>query len=254
MSDPFESSRRKIAWAKKHLADLKRKIKFFITKNKDLYESFVEPHPDKPEHLVTKIRFTVQIPDVFCEMTGDIVNNLREALDHAMYGVAVAAGHRDPKHAYFPFSGDATTFEANLNGRCKDVPKEIYPLLRSFEPYKGGSEALWALNEVCIANKHKLLVPVGAATIIAVLNVSGTGPVEMPYRPVWDGAKQEMELLIIGPGAQFKGNFNFGFYVAFGEIESVSGKSVVEALDLFVDMVETILGEIEAESRRLGII
>jgi hypothetical protein len=185
-------------------------------------------------------------------MTGDIVNNLREALDHAMYEIAVAAGHKHPKNAYFPFSSGATTFEASLNGRCKDVPKEIYPLLRSFEPYKGGSEALWALNEICIANKHKLLVPMGAATIVAGLDVSGTGRIEMPYKPAWDGAKHEMELLVIGPGSQFKGDFNLGFYVAFGEIESVHGKSAIEVLDLFVNMVETILGEIDAESRRLG--
>ncbi len=134
MPDAFESSRRKIYRAKKHLADLKREIKSFAANNQQFYEPFTEPHANKPEHVVTKIRLIVNIPDQLCEMTGDIVNNLREALDHAMHGIAVAAGCKDPKSAYFPFSGDPTTFEASLNGRCKDVPKEIYPLLRSYQP------------------------------------------------------------------------------------------------------------------------
>ena len=61
-----------------------------------------------------------------------------------------------------------------------------------------------------------------------------------------------MELFTLGPGAQLKGHFKFGFYIAFGEIESLDGKPAIETLDLFVDMVETILREIEAETKRLG--
>ncbi len=76
----------------------------------------------------------------------------------------------------------------------------------------------------------------------------------MPYTPVWDRTKNEMELLTIGPGAKFKANFDFGLVIAFGEVEAVHGKEAVEVLDLFVNMVETILTELEAESRRLGIV
>ena len=217
-------------------------------------EPFAEPHPDKPGYIVCKMRLTKTLPAGISEMVGDCVDNLRAALDHTLYAVAVAAGTPKPRNAYFPFSSDSSTFEANLKGRCADVPKGIYPLLRSFEPYKGGSEALFALNVVCVANKHKLVIAMGAATLSAGLSVSGTGFVEMPYpAPVWDSAKNEMELMTLGPGAKFNGDFNFANYVAFGEIEGVAGKNAVPVLHQFVDMVETIVSEIEAESRRLGI-
>jgi hypothetical protein len=252
MSDPFDSSRRKIARAKNHLTDLKREVLFFFEQKP--YEIFTDPDPTNPKHLVHKLRLTCQIPDAFSAATGDVVDNLRAALDHAMYGVAIASGCKNPREAYFPFSKDAASFERTLKGRCRDVPQEIYPLLRSYEPYKGGSETLWALNLLCIANKHKLVVPVGTATFNAGMSFSATGFVSMPYDHAWNRIKNEMELFTADPMAQLKGNFNLGFYIAFGEIESVDGKPAIETLDLFVDMVETILREIEAESRRLGFI
>ena len=253
MSDPFESSYLKLSWAKNDLAQLKEEVTAFLAQ-KDLYAIFTEPDLNRPEHVVTKMRPAKEAPDSFLKLTGAIVDNLRSALDHAMYAVAIASGCDKPLNAYFPFSGDAADFENKLRGRCADVPKEIYPLLRSYQPYKGGSEALWALNRICIANKHRLVIPIGSATCSTGMDVSGTGFVSMPQHPTWDRAKNEMVLCTLGPGAQFNGNFQFGFYVAFGEIESLDGKSAIPVLDLFADMVETILREIEAETRRIGLI
>jgi hypothetical protein len=214
---------------------------------------FVEPDLEKPEHRICKLRLIAQLPATLSEMAGDIVDNLRASLDHAMYGVAVASGCKKPLNAYFPFSRTAANFEANLKGRCADVPQQIYPLLRSYQPYKGGSKPLWALNEVCVANKHKLLIPIGAAAFSAGMNVHGTR-FTIPYTPVWDRGKNEMILATLGPGAEFKGHVDTGVYVAFGEIDSLDGRPAIEALDFFVRMVETILREIEAETRRLGFI
>jgi len=253
VSDPFESSRRKIAWAKHRLADLKREVSAWVG-DKNFYEMFTEPHPDKPQHVVHKMRVVKQVPDVCFNITGDIVGNLRAALDHAIYDIAVASGCNKPRNAYFPFSRDDSTFEANLKGRCADVPKDIYPLLRSFQPYKGGSEPLWALNEVRVANEHIPLTLMGSATFTAGVDVSAIGYWEMPYTPTLDRAKNEMELFTLTPGTKFKGKFQFGFYIAFGKIGSLEGKSVIPVLDLFVNMVETILREIETKCRELRII
>ena len=130
-------------------------------------------------------------------------------------------------------------------------------MLRTYKPYKGGENLLFALNEVCTANKHKLIIPIGSVTIAAGVSAEGTGFMSMPYpRPVWDSAKNEMELFTLhrSATAKFKCNFQFGVYIAFGEVGITSGKSAIPILDEFVSMVETILREIEAESKRLGII
>jgi hypothetical protein len=252
MSDPFESSRRKLARAKDHLAELKREVLSFI--QHDPCDILTEPHPDKPEHVVYKLCLTKQLPDGLSEITGDVVDNLRSALDHAMYAVSLASGCTKPLNAYFPFSRNATNFEANLKGRCADVPQEIYPLLRTYEPYQGGSKLLWALNQVCIANKHKLLVPIGASTFSVETVIEGTGFVSMPYTPIWDRTKNEMVMLTAEYGVKLDGHFKFGVYVAFGEIEGVDGQPALETLEAFVGMVETIINEVEAEARRIGLI
>jgi hypothetical protein len=77
----------------------------------------------------------------------------------------------------------------------------------------------------------------------------------MPYpAPVWDRSKNEMELFTVGPGATFNGQFNFGMHIAFGEIESLDGKTAIPILDQFVEMVESILRQVESECRALGFI
>ena len=140
MSDPFESSRRKIAWAKKNLANLNRRIdKFFQQKN--LYTVFSEPDPHNSQHLTTKMRLIKKFPEGLSELTGNTVGDLRSALDHGLFGIA-AIGKPTTKrlNAQFPFSSDTAHFENNLRGRCKDVPVELWSLLHSYQPYKGGRE------------------------------------------------------------------------------------------------------------------
>jgi hypothetical protein len=253
MSDPFESSRGKIAWAKKNLDDLKRETTAFF-EQENFYEGFFEPHPDKPNYRLQKLRITRQLPDTWPHIVGSIVDSLRAALDHAIYDIAVAAGCNKPVHAQFPFSKDADRFEANLKGRCADVPKQIYPLFRRLQPYKGGNDPLWALNRIRVTNNHIPLEPIGTATFVTGVDVTATGFWSMPVTPIWDRAKNEMTLFTLGPNVKFKSKVDISFYVAFGEIELLEGKNAIPVLDEFIDMVETILGEIEAETRRLGII
>jgi hypothetical protein len=77
----------------------------------------------------------------------------------------------------------------------------------------------------------------------------------MPYKLLWDSTKNEMELFTLGPQtAKFNGDFKFGCYVAFGEVSCLGGRIAGGVLEDFVNVVETVLQEIEAESRRLGII
>jgi hypothetical protein len=254
MSDPFASSRRKIAWAKKNITNLKRQITKFLQQD-DLYTVFTEPDPHNPQQTIHKMRLAKHFPDGLSERTGDIVNNLREALDHTIYALSkFKKPSITPGEAYFPFASDAVHFENTLNGRCKYLPQELRALIRGYEPYKGGSEALWALNQVCGANKHAILVPVGTVATMAEVRVEGTGFWCMPHIPSWDWTKQEMELITVRQEAKLRANFHFSFYVAFGEIDGVAGKAAIPALDTFVEMVETIISEIEAESKRLGIV
>jgi hypothetical protein len=259
MADTFESSRRKIARAEKHLAELKSRMDAFFARD-DLYEMFVEAHPQRIGFTVFKIRFVKELPEEFEEIAGDILGNLRSALDHAVYGVALAfaASNDLPKPkmdtACFPFAKDAAHFENALKGRCASVPPELHSIFRDSKPYGGGHEPLWALNCIRGTDEHAILVPAATAAFVGGMEVHAVGGAMMPYRPVMDRSKNEMELCSLAPGAKLHGNYQLAMYVAFGEIGSVAGKNAAEVLDLFVKLVTAIVDRIEAESKRLGII
>jgi hypothetical protein len=85
---------------------------------------------------------------------------MRDVLDLAGYGLAVASGAVDPQHTNFPFAPNAVKFEEQVRGRCKDLPDDIVMLFRSLKPYKGGNDLLWALNCMAVTDKHKLLIPI----------------------------------------------------------------------------------------------
>jgi hypothetical protein len=251
MADPFESSRRKIARAEEHLADLKRKISDLGSDSP--YERVMEPDPDNPNHEIHKLKLTKVLPPSLAEITGDIVQNLRNALDNAGYAIAVAFGSVDPKFTAFPFAGSVGQM-ANALGRAKDIPPQIHPLFCGFQPYPGGDDLLWALNEICITDKHKMLIPMDAGIVRAGVDVRGLGHFSMPDRHVWDRAKNEMVLLTFDPTVDFNYNFDFGIFVAFNEIKVVGGQPVLAVLNALGSKVESILLAIEAESRRLGIV
>lgn len=253
MSESFESSRRKIERAEKHMVDLEREIDQF--QQIEPYERVVEPHPDKPDHQVHKIRLTEELPKAIGDIAFDIVGNLRAALDNAAYSTALAVAKpgAELKSTAFPFAGSVSQM-ANSLGRSKDVPPEIQSLFFGFQPYFGGDDLLCALNELCNTAKHKIAVPAGIGHIRRSAAVGGTGFFEMPDPHVWDSTKNEMVLVTFGPGAEFDYQFNFGLFVAVGEVKIVGGQDLFKTLWKLGAKVHRILEAIEADAKRIGII
>ena len=252
MGDPFESAVRKIDRARNHAMELERQFHAFTVLPP--YTTFTEPDPKIPENTVHKVRLARPLPDGLSEIAGDVIGNLRESLDHAVFAVAVAAaaGNRHPQNAYFPFSATAARFEMNLKGRCADVPQEIYTLLRSFEPYEGGNEILFALNKVANLNKHALLVPIMAATFETGVSVRGTGYWSMPQPHIWDRAKNEMELFTNAPGTEFQGQITLAFSITLADIAVRHELSALGVIEIFLREVERVVSAIKSEAQRLG--
>jgi hypothetical protein len=257
--DPLDSSRRKIARAKKHLADLERETGAFFARP-DMYQPFIEAHPEKAGWTILKVRFLEELPQEFEEIVGDVLGNLRSALDHAVFGIALAFAEstNSPKPkmdtACFPFAKDAAHFENALKGRCASVPAELHSIFRDCKPYGGGNEPLWALNVIRGTDEHAILVPAATAAYIGGMEIEGIGGWGMPYRPTLDSRKNEMEICMLAPESKFLGKLQLATYIAFGEVGTVAGKNAGDVLDLFVKLVTTIVDRIEAEARRLGIV
>ncbi len=249
----LDSSRHKLARAKKHVEDFKTVFGGFIDRHP--YEAIAEPDAKHPENVVHKIRLTESIPDCLDVIAADAVNNMRSALDHACYAIARASGKVDPKNAAFPMSGSAAEFNRSAKGRCTDLPEEIFALFVRLQPYKGGNDALCALKDLSNADKHTLLTPVGTGMVRIGSKLKATGFVKMPLKPSWDRTKNEIVVFTTGPSAaNLKYDFKFSLFVSFEDVEIVRGKDAIEVLDALVGVVERVLLAIEAEARRIGIV
>jgi hypothetical protein len=134
MADPLESARLKLARGKKHVDDLKAELRAFNDTHP--YEKVIEPNLEAFGQVHLKVKLTKPIPKSITVIVGDAACNLRDALDHAVYGIAAANGST-PKEAYFPFARNSASFENTLKGRCRDVPQEIYPVFPSAKAIPG---------------------------------------------------------------------------------------------------------------------
>jgi len=255
MPDPFESAHRKIARASKHFDDLEREVVAFL--GEDPYRQVIEIDPDNAEQLLHKFKLVKSFEDrPIPEIIGDIVSNLRAALDHAIYATAIMSGCQKPGFdtACFPFAGGADRFENTFKGRCKDVSTEMYPLLRSFQPYKGGNRLLAALQALRNADNHAVLTPFGTDFDRPFTSVKTIGYASMivPEHSTWDRAKQEVIYLKTRTDTEVQYEINFQFFVAFDNIEIIAGRSVLVELDAIGVEVERVVSAIQAESCRLG--
>lgn len=259
MSDPFHASKRGIARAKHHFSDLERQVVAFLKDEDDPYRGVTEIDPNTGDE-VHKFKLTRPLPAEWPDVIFDIVSSLRSALDRAGYTVAVAAG-KSGKNAKFPFGDDVVQLENNIKrGGCKDLPDEILDLMRSFKPYKGGNDALWALNKLCNTNKHAFITTIITSGISyrsdGKLDFTKAGGRRFMFAsfPEWDREKNEVELFRCPPGTATEMKFRISGYIGFGEIESLEGKHIGATLDEFIRIVEGIVMAIEAEARRIGLV
>ncbi len=101
------------------------------------------------------------VPPVFAGILGDVLNNLRTALDYIIWELA---GGKGGSQLYFPISDTAKGFETKVHSMKNLVGDIVVKLLLTIQAYKGGSgHALWQLHELNRREKHRFLMPVGAA-------------------------------------------------------------------------------------------
>ena len=101
--------------------------------------------------------------------TGDIVHNLRSALDHLAWQLVCVGtpGMEPTRQVGFPIAIDADTYNtektAKVNGMSEDAKEKIDRL----QPYKGGDDNLWRIHELDNIDKHRTLLTVAYDVTLA---------------------------------------------------------------------------------------
>jgi hypothetical protein len=103
-----------------------------------------------------------QIPFEVLTSAGDVVHNLRGALDHLAYQMTMAHRPRttdkELRDIYFPIQKSKTAYEQAAQRYKKFFGAEAIELIDQLKPYKGGNEALYRLHYLNNFSKHRLLL------------------------------------------------------------------------------------------------
>lgn len=102
---------------------------------------------------------------------GDVIHNLRASIDHAYWDAtnAHAKSEEEKRSIQFPIaSTEKALKESVIPGLPSRVSESFAQALIKLKPYRehGGNQALCAIHDLDIIDKHRLLIPTGNYTKI----------------------------------------------------------------------------------------
>ncbi len=131
-------------------------------------------------------------------IAGDIVHNLRCALDHLAFqlvSVGVEAGEsRTEKWAdiQFPIFHSPASYEAGKGRRIEGMRREAVEAIDRLKPYQDGNDALWLLRQLDNTDKHNFILISGQDVILAGIPLKTYEPYFTSLRV--SNQKQDMNL------------------------------------------------------------
>ncbi len=267
MSDNLQSARSKIDRAKKHIADLDGALSSFNDSKPYRVETKRDPQTGQQIHYMASV---ADVPLAVSLIAGDAIHNLRSALDYlACQLVAIGTGKLPGSHVYFPIGNDAADYESRCSGQVKGARQDAIKAIDAIEPYKGGKgHQLWILHKLDIADKHRLLLTVGAcygrynfAALVPPglqhVTVSDGGQWQdltgVPIHPFFDFSIETKgricplkagDVLLRGiPDAEMNDDTKFFFGIALAEPGIVEGESLLKTVHDLANLVSNIIGQ-----------
>jgi hypothetical protein len=153
----------KIERAAKHVADLNA----LFRKNSPF--SYILERNANTGECATFAKKNEPVIDEAGLICGDVVHNLRSALDHAYWGIVspFATIDRERRRIQFPFCESQTRLEETIKNTLGDrAGANFEAILKRLRPHgeAGGNELLYLIHELNIIDKHRLLIPTGDYT------------------------------------------------------------------------------------------
>lgn len=171
----FRDSRLKIDRANKHIADINARIVRLHETN----TARIDIDPKTGSEILTHTFSDATAFDDIALMLGDAVHNLNCALDYTwLQTVERLVPALVDERAKFPIRKTLKELEGSMTKAGMNIssPDLFRFVLDRIQPCDGGDEAIWAIHNLDIRDKHRLLIPVlstGHIDGISVMNQSG---------------------------------------------------------------------------------
>jgi hypothetical protein len=148
----------KVKRAEKHLHDLAADL----LAARNVRTTVVGPKLDAHTGQATR-GFVIlpRLPFDAIATAGDIVHNLRSALDHLAYQLVIVGSGKEPsRRVEFPIAKDFATYAAEKVRKVEGMRPLAIQAIDNVKPYKGGNEPLWRIHELDNIDKHRTLFSV----------------------------------------------------------------------------------------------
>lgn len=186
-------------------------------------------------------------------LIGEVVHNLRSALEHTIY----AAAEKPSRDTQFPIFTKREDWEKKSCGMVYSVPEKALQIIKDAQPYREPDPAahvIAILNRLSNKDKHRLLhttvLTLGEAQprFVGVRDIAELHEVEVILGPL-ENDRTLARLLLKpdgpDPKIQMEGQFSFG--VAFAEKgDPIFGEHVIGVLREILSAVTWIVGAVEA--------
>ncbi len=158
--NPLQGTWFKVNRAKKHFDELDASINAFLSRNPFFF--LEQEHPD-PSLRSFRFKEVDRPPIDWAFILGDFAFNLRSALDHLAWQLALLKTDTPSTATEFPIFHDRREYELRAPRKIDDIINAAHPIIESLQPYNGtdGPKAhmLWLLHELNRVDKHRHAIP-----------------------------------------------------------------------------------------------
>jgi hypothetical protein len=226
------------------------------------------------EQFVVTVARAPEIPTLVSAIAGDVIHNLRSALDYAVFQAVWFSQGSPWQGSQFPISGSPSTFSHRDKKTLEKLNPDLSTVVRRCQPYddledyrRGGwatdlssmfqlrdaNRPLAVLRELSNQDKHRLLLPRYARSADASFAVGGAKDCAPAIR--WyqsDGAlvAGEQPLAVFaancdGPNPRMEVDFAFTPSVGIAAVDVGGVGDAEEVLELVTGAVSRVISEIE---------
>jgi hypothetical protein len=245
--------------AQEHINELQRIIDVWRKFDQNAFGIKVNPHTGDVTYYLKRVP---ALPESVALIVGDILHNLRSALDYMACGMVVAGGGKITSKTKFPVREVAEDWEKSGLEMVRGAKQEALEALRRIGPYKAGNYFLWLLHRLNNIDKHRLLIPVGAInsgrTLTpneqaaepkrgekAIFVDTPRGRIKVSARPNSQFLLHDGQELLTVTAAEAENQMGFVFDIEIREPPLTEGTPVTFLLALMSSEVSVVLGELQ---------
>jgi hypothetical protein len=170
----LDDARRKLAQSQEHHKTLEAAVESF--RRRHSYALVGEFDAEASEY-VFRVHVFESPPDVFALAVGDLVQNLRTALEYIAWQLVDLNNGKPGRHTGFPIFRDLDAFTKGSKGMVRGMSDAGLALIETTQPFNvrpnnPALDPLWILNELARLDRHQILHTLTATLVHGVLRAT----------------------------------------------------------------------------------